>query len=254
MLTRRNFLPSSSATLVAALFVTALSAPLAHAWYGPICYPAKTAQITLTLPSLTGETPGDLKVDFDDNSGQLAASEVRASKSIANAHEIILTRTPESELGVVGVLLTSPRSHVSRKYELEFRKEAAECTGAIIRATEKVGAIEKSRSEKPRSEKPRRTRIQAKPVSQIQPQEPVTAPSPETYPAAEPSSEPSSEPMANEPAADESAPPAQPQQVQAPAVTSEPIASPENAPAEALSAVPAAVAPAAVAPMEDGSL
>src|SRR6185295_11462165 len=96
-------------------------------------------QVALTIPSISGESPGDLKVDFDDNDGKVKLGGVRASPSVKNAHEVILVRDSESLNGIFAVVVTSPRSTTGYKFELEFRKDASECTGAIIKATDRAG-------------------------------------------------------------------------------------------------------------------
>jgi hypothetical protein len=124
----------------AVLFTACIfSVQAAHAWYGPICYSDRTTQLSLTIPSISGETAGDLKVDFDDNDGKVRLGGVRASPSVKNAHEVVLVRDPDSQNGVFAVVVTSPRSTTGYKFELEFRKDASECTGAIIKATDRAG-------------------------------------------------------------------------------------------------------------------
>jgi hypothetical protein len=118
------------------LILLALFQGEAHAWYGPICYSDRTTQLTLTIPSISGETPGDLKVDFDDNDGKVKLGGVRASPSVKNAHEVLLVRDADAENGIFAVVVTSPRSTTGYKFELEFRKDASECTGAIVKATD----------------------------------------------------------------------------------------------------------------------
>ena len=117
------------------LIATAALNEKAHAWYGPVCYPDTTRTITLTLPSITGEVPGDIRVDFDDNDHRVSLGSVKASVSVPNAHEVTLIRNAQAETGTFAVVLTSPRSNVSYKFEMEFRKSAAECQGAVIRVS-----------------------------------------------------------------------------------------------------------------------
>ncbi len=119
------------------LIATAAWTDRAHAWYGPVCYPDTTRSVTLTLPSITGEAPGDIRVDFDDNDHRVSLGSVKASASVPNAHEVTLLRNAQAETGTFAVVLTSPRSNVSYKFEMEFRKSAAECQGAVIRVSGK---------------------------------------------------------------------------------------------------------------------
>lgn len=104
----------------------------AYAWYGPICYPDSVRQIILTQPPIAGEAPGDLEVTFDDNADQVVLTDVRPSKHLKGAHEIVLTRDEKSNTGNFALVLTSPRTVVSYKYEFEIRMDATECHGAII--------------------------------------------------------------------------------------------------------------------------
>lgn len=133
----------------------------ARAWYGPTCYPESTTSLTLVIPSIGGETPGDIKVAFDDNDGEVELASISVSSSIGRAHEITLKRGPENVSGIVGVMVTSPRSTTGYKFELEFRKNGSECMGAIIR----TNSPSKASSPKPAapatkagSEKPRASR------------------------------------------------------------------------------------------------
>src|SRR4051812_34710262 len=113
-----------------------LGPSIAMGWYGPICYSDKTTQVVLTLPSIAGETPGDVRVDYDDNENRIERHEVRASKSVTRAHEVVLIRGPGNRIGVVGVIVTSMRSTTGYKFELDFQKDPAECHGAIVKATD----------------------------------------------------------------------------------------------------------------------
>jgi hypothetical protein len=114
------------------LLVPALLPSVGYSWYGPVCYPENITVMTLTLQSMLGESPGDVKVSFDDNSRIVVLDSVKPSQAVPGAHEIILRRTAESANGITGVIVTSPRSSVSYKFEIEFRKRASDCAGAII--------------------------------------------------------------------------------------------------------------------------
>lgn len=131
---------SARSRVVALLAFSAVWGSSAQAWYGPTCYSDRTTQVTLTIPSISGETPGDVKVDFDDNDGKVKLGSIRASTLVKNAHEITLLRDPESQIGVFAVMVTSPRSTTGYKFELEFRKDPSECMGAIIKATDHATA------------------------------------------------------------------------------------------------------------------
>jgi hypothetical protein len=120
----------------------------AYSWYGPVCYPSDVTSMTLTLQSILGETPGDIKVSFDDNAGVVSLESVKPSQKVRGAHEVSLKRTADSANGVTAVIVTSPKSSVSYKFEMEFRKNASECSGAIIQVSST------NKAEKPKAKKP----------------------------------------------------------------------------------------------------
>lgn len=117
--------------------IAALYANSAQAWYGPFCYSNKARQISLTIPTMAGETPGDIKVSFDDNDDKVRLVAARASNKVKNAHEVVLARDDDSRSGILGVLVTGGRSSFGYKFELEFRDDPADCMGAIIKVSDK---------------------------------------------------------------------------------------------------------------------
>ncbi|HUP57026.1 MAG TPA: hypothetical protein VM598_06210 [Bdellovibrionota bacterium] len=161
-------------TYVGIAAIALLSSQSAQAWYGPICYSATTRELVLTVPSVAGETAGDVRVDFDDLEGEIERFETRASKTVKNAHEVVLLRGAESTVGVVGVVITSPRSTTGYKFEIDFQKDPSLCSGAIVRAADRPAAKLAT------STTPRRAPVaKAKPeISRVEPAQDETAPVP----------------------------------------------------------------------------
>jgi hypothetical protein len=255
-----------STQLRALAFAAALAgfAAPAHAWYGPTCYTDRTTRVTLTVISMAGENPGDVKVSFDNNEdGIIGLGEVRASREVKNAHEINLNRVASSPSGIVGVYVQSPRLNQPLRFELEFRKDPSECTGAIIRASDHgtapaiVPAVvaTAARPRQPRHPKPRPVPVSAPAATEVEAA--GTAPAPE---AASPE-------VVNEAASStESAKASEPQGSNAPAIVpvSAPVAAEPEKSAQSPSApsapaagsdnaAPANSTPAPIADPEEGN-
>jgi hypothetical protein len=112
--------------LVSLLFLCVCG--VGYGWNGPICYPDKNQDITLTLKRLGGEAPGTLKVDILDGK-ELELVSIAPSPTFTNAHQVVL-RHQAGDQGIVGVHLYTEAGGKNYTYEFEFRSGL--CNGAII--------------------------------------------------------------------------------------------------------------------------
>lgn len=105
----------------------------AFAWTGPLCFSDNVSQVVITLREVHGwqiENPADIGISYEDNDGELALRDVRASEA-PGEYDFVFAHTSEQS-GIVGVSFSHPGSSMPLSYELEFRADPSDCSGAKI--------------------------------------------------------------------------------------------------------------------------